>query len=116
MSQAGEVPKIIKTPLGESKASLPAIRPLLGDKAPRWTDETQTECGCDSCQHWSPLIQHIEAQLDERGRELLKELVEDREYAHMDLDLAECKLNGSWPGWEKMKDFKPEPHQEDSDE
>ena len=115
MSQ-DEIKKIIKTPLGEARASLPAIRPLLGKKAPRWTDETQTECGCDSCQHWSPLIQHLEAKLDEEGRKLLAELVEDREYARMDLDLAEAKLEGSWPGWEEMKNFKPKFPAEEQDE
>ena len=25
----------------------------------------------------------------------------------MDLNVAEAKLDGSWPGWEAMKGFKP---------
>lgn len=87
--------------------SLPTIRPLLGDKAPRWTDATETKCGCDHCQHWSPLLDHLLAQLDERGKELLNELVGDWMNQSDDLCLANAKLAGDWPGWEKMKEFKP---------
>lgn len=83
------------------------IRPLLGDKAPRWTDETQTECGCDHCQHWSPLIDRISSQLDEEGKKLLEELVSDWMHQSDDLGVANAKLDGEWPGWEAMKDFKP---------
>lgn len=93
-------PKSITNPLR-------VIRPLLGDAAPRWTDETQTECGCDFCQHWSPLIDHIDSQLDVNGKKLLEELVTDWMYKCEDRDVANAKLEGSWPGWEEMKKFKP---------
>lgn len=86
----------------------PTIRPLLGDAAPRWTDETKTECGCDSCQHWSPISAHIRAQLDENGRKLFDEMSEHYGHIEMDLDVANAKLDGSWPGWEALKGFKPE--------
>jgi hypothetical protein len=83
------------------------IRPLLGDKAPRWTDETKTRCGCDFCQHWVPLIEHINAQLTDEGKKLLNELVDQWMNESEDLNVAEAKLDGSWPGWGAMKDFKP---------
>jgi hypothetical protein len=87
--------------------SLPIIRPLLGDKAPRWADETHTKCGCDLCQHWNPLIAQIEAQLDDNGKKLLEELVNDWMHNNDDLGVANAKLEGNWPGWEEMKNFKP---------
>jgi len=87
--------------------ALPAIRPLLGDKAPRWTDETQTKCGCDQCQHWSPLITHIASELSPERRALLDELVGDWMHQSDDLCMAEAKLAGDWPGWEAVKGFKP---------
>lgn len=89
------------------KPPLPVIRPLLGEKAPRWTDETHTECGCDLCQHWSPLIEHIRYQLDDKGKELLEELVNHWGNQSDDLGVANAKLDGTWPGWEDMKNFKP---------
>ena len=63
--------------MNDATTPLSVIRPLLGDKAPRWTDETQTKCGCDLCNHWSPMIAHIKNQLDENGKELLNELVNE---------------------------------------
>ncbi len=88
-------------------SGLRPIRPLLHDKAPRWTDETETHCGCDFCQHWSPLIEHLNAQLNEEGKKLLDELVTDWLYQSDDLGMANGKLAGDWPGWEAMKGFKP---------
>lgn len=86
---------------------LPTIHPLLGDKAPRWTDEAETKCGCDQCQHWSPLIQHIGSELSAERHRLLNDLVEDWVNTREELSLANAKLDGSWPGWEAMKGFKP---------
>ncbi len=80
--------------------SLPTIHPLRGDKATRWADEAQTKCGCDFCLHWYPLIQHLEAQLDERGRKLLNQLVENWMHQSDDFGVANAKLEGNWPGWE----------------
>ncbi len=81
-------------------SDLPTIHPLRHDKATRWTDETQTECGCDYCQHWSPLIAHLDAQLNEEGRKLLDELVCDWMNQSDDVGAANAKLEGTWPGWE----------------
>ena len=86
---------------------LSSIRPLLGNKAPRWTDETKTECGCDLCQHWFPLIEHIGAQLDESGKKMLNEFVMQWFVYSENLAIAESKLSGEWSGWEEMKNFKP---------
>lgn len=85
---------------------LPIIHP------PRSSDEPsgrgpEGECLCNDCRHWGPLITHIRAQLDERGQELLNELVDYYGNVEMDLDVANAKLDGSWPGWEAMKGFKP---------
>ncbi len=94
--------------------SLRPIRPLL-ESPPRWTDETKTHCGCNHCQHWSPLIDHIEAQLDAEGNKLLRELTDHWGYQNEDLAVANAKLEGDWPGWEQMKHFKPtydESHEE----
>lgn len=93
--------------MNSTSEHLRSIRPLLGDKAPRWTDDTQTECGCDFCQHWSPLIDHIKAQLNEDGKKLLNELVEHYMYESEDGAVAEAKLAGDWPGYEELKNFKP---------
>ncbi len=86
---------------------LPPILHLRHDKAPRWTDETKTHCGCDHCQHWSPLIDHLNAQLNEEGKKLLDELVTHWMHQSDDLGAANGKLAGDWPGWEAMKNFEP---------
>ena len=85
---------------------LPTIHPL------RSPDDTQDrgpldECLCDRCGHWSPLVAHIYAQLDERGKALLDELNNHYGNIEMDLDVANAKLDGSWPGWEALKGFTP---------
>ena len=85
---------------------LPTIHPL------RSPDDTQDrgpldECLCDDCRHWHPLSTHIRAQLDERGKALLDELNDHYGNIEMDLDVAEAKLAGDWPGWEALKGFKP---------
>ena len=82
--------------MSDTTTPLPVIRPLLGDKAPRWTDETRTKCGCDFCNHWIPLVVHIEDQLDKNGKELLNELVNEWMHTREDLDFANAKLDGSW--------------------
>lgn len=87
--------------------ALPPIHPLLGDKAPRWTDETMTECGCDQCQHWFPLIEHIRSELSPARRALLDDLISEWMHQSEDLSVANAKLEGSWPGWEALKEFKP---------
>ncbi len=92
---------------GDASKPLRPIRPLLGDKAPRWTDETQIKCGCDFCQHWSPLIEHVNAQLNEDGKKLFNELVEHWMYESEDRAVAEAKLAGHWPGYEELKNFRP---------
>lgn len=84
--------------------SLPAIHPLLGNKAPRWADKEETQCGCDLCRHWSPLIQHVGEQLDQNGKSLFSELVNDWLEQGTDLDIAESKLAGTWPGWGWLKE------------
>lgn len=67
----------------------------------------ERKCECHWCTHWLPLIQQIDAQLDEPSRKLFDEYVTHVGHLEMDLDVANAKLDGDWPGWEAMKDFKP---------
>lgn len=85
---------------------LPTIHPLRSSDEPSGRGP-EGECLCDDCRHWSPLLAHLRAQLDERGRELLNELEDYIGNVELDLDVANAKLDGSWPGWEALKDFKP---------
>ncbi len=77
--------------------SLPTIHPLAEGIQGRGPNG---ECLCNHCRHWSPLIAHLEAQLDENGRALLEELVNDWMCQSDDLGAANGKLEGNWPGWE----------------
>lgn len=85
--------------------SLPTIHPLRGIKAP--PEAVRTGCECDYCQHWSPLIAHVMSELSPERRRLFNELVDDWMNVSSDLNLALAKLDGSWPGWETLKEFKP---------
>lgn len=86
--------------------ALPIIHPLHhGDPLPRGP---HGECTCNWCRHWSPLIKHIEAQLDDAGKALLDEYVSYVEQRIEDGDTAQAKLDGSWPGWSRIVEFKPE--------
>lgn len=85
---------------------LPTIHPLRSSGEPSGRGPNG-ECLCNDCRHWGPLLAHLRAQLDERGRELLNELEDHYGNIEMDLNVAEAKLDGSWPGWEAMKGFKP---------
>lgn len=76
---------------------LPTIHPLTHKPNGRGPNG---ECLCDHCRHWSPLIKHLEAQLNEEGRKLLTELTTDWLNASEDRDVAEAKLAGTWPNWE----------------
>lgn len=90
--------------------NLPTIHPLQNDP-PRWAvgdeNDPNRKCGCNWCRHWSPLLQHIEAQLNEEGKKLLNEYVTFVEQEIEDGHVAQAKLNGDWPGWEILKGFHP---------
>jgi hypothetical protein len=77
--------------------TLPTIHPLAAEPLGRGPNG---ECLCNHCRHWHPLIEHLEAQLNEEGRKLLRELTDHWMDDEEDLDVAEAKLNGTWPGWE----------------
>ena len=92
----------------EAPVTKPFLRPILplrGSKAP--LEATKTGCECDYCQHWSPLIDHVMSELSPERARLFNELVDEWMNTSSDLDLARAKLDGSWPGWEAMKGFKP---------
>ena len=92
----------------ETPTEKPFLRPILplrGVKAP--LEATRTGCECDYCCHWSPLIDHVMSELSPERRRLFNELVDDWMNTSSDLDLARAKLDGSWPGWETLKGFKP---------
>lgn len=82
-------------------SDLPTIHPLSETILPRGPDG---ECMCNSCRHWSPLLSHVKAQLDERGRALLDEYMNYIEQSDEDGNVAQAKLEGNWPGWEWMKE------------
>ncbi len=89
---------------------LPTIHPLSETPRGRGPDG---ECLCNWCHHWSPLLDHVRAQLDDRGRALLEEYVEHIEQRVEDGDTDRARLIGSWPGWEFMaalKDWNRETH------
>jgi hypothetical protein len=64
-------------------------------------------CGCDFCQHWSPLIERIQSKLSGEELALFDELVNDWMSAGEDLSVANARLDGSWSGREEMKHFEP---------
>lgn len=84
---------------------LPIIRPLNPD-APRWIvdEDGKQACGCNFCQHWLPIMERVESQLDEETKKLFNEYVSYIEQKAEDGDAANAKLEGNWPGWEAMKD------------
>lgn len=91
--------------LASDPPPLPTIHPLRGSKAP--PKGTKTGCECDYCQHWFPLIEHVMSELSPERQKLFQELVDEWMGTSDDLNLALAKLDGSWPGWEALKDFKP---------
>lgn len=59
-----------------------------------------TQCQCDLWQKWHPFIRRMLARLKGQDLKLFKELLSQTD----ELDCANAKLNGTWPGWEWMKD------------
>ncbi len=68
-------------------------------------------CTCKLCTYWHPLQKRIREQLNDEGKKEFDILTNHLAHVEDDLNYAEAKLDGSWPGWERMKDFKPEPYQ-----
>lgn len=70
----------------------------------------ERSCPCKLCAKWNPLIERIHKILRNAGGEhvnddlLFDELVADWQTQSMDLGAAEAKLEGTWPGWEWMKE------------
>lgn len=65
---------------------------------------------CNFCRHWSPLLRHVRAQLDDQGKELLTEYVNHMMAEAQDAECDQAKLNGYWPGWEALRGFNPHTH------
>lgn len=88
-------------------SELPTIYPLSEEPLGRGPNG---ECLCNWCRHWSPLLKHIESQLDDAGKALLNEYVSHIEQEVEDGDVDRARLNGEWPGWESLKGFSPWTH------
>jgi hypothetical protein len=80
---------------------LPEIKPLRNEG--KREAIKMEDCQCDLCQHWIPLVKHIQHQLDDEGKKLFEELLNDWEAACFERDVAEAKLAGAWPGWEGLE-------------
>ncbi len=87
---------------------LPTIYPLRGDGGP--PRDIQGNCLCNHCRHWSPLLTHVNAQLNDEGRKLLDEYVSYTMETMESNDVDLARLNGEWPGWECLKGFSPWTH------
>lgn len=61
-------------------------------------------CLCDICVRISPMQKCISDALPEELRIDFAYLMTRMECAEMDLDAAQAKLDGEWPGWEWIKD------------
>jgi len=64
------------------------------------------KCNCDWCKRVSPMIQRIRDSLDESMALDFDYLMNRMISTEEDLNYAEAKLDGSWPGWEWIKEAK----------
>lgn len=78
----------------------------LGQAAVNAAEKT---CKCYWCTVISPKIKQVSDKLQGEDLNAFEFLMNHYGHLDMDLDVAEAKLEGSWPGWEAMKDFKPTP-------
>ena len=64
------------------------------------------KCECYSCRVEIPSIKRIKAVLPEDLQKEFETLIGNYYHEQMDHDVAEAKLDGSWPRWEWIKDEK----------
>lgn len=62
--------------------------------------KTTSKCHCNFCLYWSPIITRIRAALPAKLLVDFDNYVTHSMCAEMDGEVAEAKLDGSWPGWE----------------
>lgn len=73
-------------------------------------DQSHSSCQCEYCQKIIPMMQQIIKVIPtEELRKDFDWLMERLMYAEDDRDYYKAKMEGSWPGWEWMKDYKGEP-------
>lgn len=60
-------------------------------------------CLCHQCTYWTPLQEEIMDALPDSLKKKFDHLWESFDCVQIDLDVAQAKLRGDWPGWEWMK-------------
>ena len=70
-------------------------------------EPTAKKCECYWCVNVYPKIKQVANALAGENLIAFNWLMEHYEAQGMDGDVAQAKLDGVWPGWEAMKDFKP---------
>jgi hypothetical protein len=79
------------------------------------TPNCRTICLCDLCNRVSPKAKAIRAALSEELQKDFDYLMSRMMHAEDDLDYAEARLRGEWPGWEwiiearQKAEFAPKP-------
>jgi len=64
------------------------------------------ECQCEWCTTFSPGYQRLKARTHPDDLPFLDEMLNRMMCAEDDLNYAEAKLDGSWPGWEWIVEAK----------
>ena len=57
-------------------------------------------CKCEWCAKWSPIVHRIDNKLDGKLKKDFGRLITHFMSEGEDGDVAQAKLDGSWPGWE----------------
>lgn len=63
-------------------------------------------CGCKWCIKEHPRYREVIKALDGNNKKFVEELFDKVSYLEEDLNYANCLLDGSWPGWEWIKEEK----------
>jgi hypothetical protein len=59
-------------------------------------------CKCQWCVKWSPIIHRVDSKLTGKLKKDFDNLITHFMCEGEDGDVAQAKLDGSWPGWEWM--------------
>lgn len=63
--------------------------------------KSKKPCSCEWCTVTSPMISRIRDALPDELKKDFDYIVVRMMSAEEDADVANCKLNGNWPGWER---------------
>ncbi len=62
--------------------------------------KTTKKCDCDWCKNWSPKLDKISKALPSKERKYFNDFVDYYLNLELDENVAQAKLEGSWPNWE----------------